>query len=102
MKGLPTDEGGIPDKEIDTAMNTLLRFKRVLNDDGTMYQHSKIVCVDRKLMYLGSDNAYPCYNEEHGFWVEDKDTVKAWLDGYFKPYWGMCTEPTDESKTSAT
>ena len=24
-------------------------------------------------MYIGSDNAYPCYNEEHGAWVEDNE-----------------------------
>ena len=64
-----------------------------------MYSHSKIVCVDEKLMYVGSDNAYPCYNEEHGVWIEDKDAVGAWLEGFFEPYWTKhTTEPTDEKE----
>lgn len=99
MRGLPTDEGGLPDADIDAAMAKLLHFKRVLNDDGKVYQHSKTVCVDKKLMYVGSDNFYPCYNEEHGIWVEDRKTIAAWLDGYFKPYWSRCKDAMNESTT---
>lgn len=30
------------------------------------------------MMYFGSDNAYPHYNEEHGRGVENPDLTKAW------------------------
>lgn len=100
MKGLPYGAGGIADKEIDGALQKYLHFKRVMKDDGHFFSHSKIVCVDKKLMYVGSDNAYPCYNEEHGIWVEDKKTIGKWLDGFFKPYWQRCTEPEAKEETA--
>lgn len=87
---LPT-LGGIEESKIDEAMEKYLHFRRVMKDDGNYYSHSKIICVDKKLMYVGRDNAYPCYNEEHGIWVEEPKTVGAWIDGFFKPYWTKCS-----------
>lgn len=99
MKGLPSAAGGISDDQIEPALKQFLQFHRVENDDGTMFSHSKIVCVDRKLMYIGSDNAYPCYNEEHGVWVEDEQRVGKWIKNFFEPYWkDHSHEPKDETE----
>ncbi|EHA47812.1 hypothetical protein MGG_09426 [Pyricularia oryzae 70-15] len=49
--------------------------------------HTKVVDVDGKLMYTGSDNAYPQWNEQFGVWIEDVDGIKAWEDGFFWGFW---------------
>jgi hypothetical protein len=93
MKGIPTEAGGLPPEKVDEAVDKYLHIRRCLNDDGKMYSHSKIVCIDQKLMYVGSDNLYPCYNEEHGIWVEDgvsTSSVKDWVNGFYTTYWGKC------------
>jgi hypothetical protein len=103
MLGLPTGVGGIPEKDIDNALSNHLHIRRVGDDNGLLYSHSKIVCVDKKLMYVGSDNLYPCYNEEHGVWVEDETkgpyNVADWINSFFDPYFfKKCTEPEDEEE----
>lgn len=99
MLGIPDFAGGFPDTSaIDAALNTHLHIRGVSKDKGHLFSHSKIVYVDRKLMYVGSDNAYPCYNEEHGVWVEDGTTVGNWLKDFFTSYWARCTEPTGEKE----
>jgi len=98
MKGLPAEMGGIPGEQVEGAVNKYLHIRRCLEDNGQMYSHSKIVCVDKKLMYVGSDNLYPCYNEEHGIWVEDDATVKAWFNGFYKKYWGRCKAVSDDEE----
>lgn len=99
MKGLPQgDGGGIPLKDVNTAIERHLHIKRVMKDDGKAFSHSKIVCVDRRAMYIGSDNAYPSYNQEHGIWVDDKETIDTWLKDFFEPYWEKCTEPDPQTE----
>lgn len=49
--------------------------------------HSKVVCVDDKLLYIGSDNIYPSYNEEHGVWIDDDATIKAWKEKIWTELW---------------
>src|SRR5256886_5764906 len=41
--------------------------------NGDRYNHCKVTCVDGKLLYVGSDNAYPNYNEEHGIWIRSEE-----------------------------
>jgi hypothetical protein len=101
MQNLPYQFGGIDPAKIDLAIDTLLHFKRTstsaLGDSKTdLYLHSKVVAVDRKVMYVGSDNAYPSYNEEHGVWIEDQGTIDGWLDGFFVDFWNMCSDPTPQ------
>jgi hypothetical protein len=101
MHILPIFYGGIDDARIDRVVDSMLHFKRIgtkRGDDRTeanLYSHSKIVCVDRKLMYVGCDNAYPCYNEEHRVWTEDQGTINSWLDGVLEECWGVCKTPGD-------
>jgi phosphatidylserine/phosphatidylglycerophosphate/cardiolipin synthase-like enzyme len=91
-----TDSQARIEAKVDAALKNL-HLKRVLGDNGKMYSHSKIVCVDRKLMYVGSDNAYPCYNEEHGIWVEEPGKVGSWVKDFFDTYWLNSTDPGPEN-----
>ena len=98
MQHLTLDDGGIDAKDIDKVLDTYLHVKRTDTEATTtkrdVYNHSKIVVVDRKVMYVGSDNAYPSYNEEHGVWIDHQDTIDHWLDKFFVPFWKMAKEPT--------
>ena len=97
MNGLPYSAEGIDYDKIDDVLANQLHVHRVEQDNGQMWAHSKIVCVDERLMYVGSDNAYPNYNEEHGIWHQDKGTIDAWLQGYWGPLWeDHSVEPTNE------
>jgi hypothetical protein len=98
MNVLPTKYGGVPFPQIDELVDSRVHFKRTgvtTDKKDTLYSHSKIVCVDRRLMYVGSDNAYPCYNEEHGVWMGDSAKIGGWLDDFFVPYWKECKTPDD-------
>jgi hypothetical protein len=104
MLGLPKLLiGGISEADIDRALTDFLHIRRSGADNGLLYSHSKIVCVEKKLMYVGSDNLYPCYNEEHGVWVEDEaggsQHVGEWVDKFFDPYFfTKCTLPNDDAE----
>ena len=67
--------GGIDESLIDKALTDFL------------HSHSKIVYVDKKLMYVGSDNSYSCSNEERGVWIEDEVNgpyhVGEWVNMFF-------------------
>ena len=99
MNILPYKYGGVDTDKIDGLVDNLVHFKRTGTSDDTkdhdLYSHSKIVCVDGKLMYVGSDNAYPSYNEEHGVWFEDPNQINSWLEGFFVDYWKACKTPND-------
>ncbi|KAI6356182.1 hypothetical protein MCOR25_007949 [Pyricularia grisea] len=56
--------------------------------------HTKVVDVDGKLLYFGSDNAYPQWNEQFGVWIEDADRIKAWEDGFFWGFWQRAINST--------
>lgn len=60
---------------------------RRITDDASMMNHCKVLCTDKKLMYVGSDNYYPSYNEEHGIWVDDPEAVTKWWESYWVPRW---------------
>jgi phosphatidylserine/phosphatidylglycerophosphate/cardiolipin synthase-like enzyme len=52
-----------------------------------MFNHNKVYCVDKKLLYIGSDNPYPNYNEEHGIWIDDAKAITGWYDANFSLRW---------------
>lgn len=85
----------IKEEEVSDLVDQRVIMKRVLGNTTEHYNHCKVVAVDRKLLYVGSDNAYPCYNEEHGIWVEDKPTVDAWFNDYWQGLWDRSTIATD-------
>ncbi|KAH8727112.1 hypothetical protein GQ44DRAFT_825211 [Phaeosphaeriaceae sp. PMI808] len=79
------------DADYDKWFNERCHFKRI-SADGTMYNHSKAYCVDKQLLYVGSDNPYPNYNEEHGIWIDDKETINAWYEKFWTPRWNTSAE----------
>lgn len=85
----------IDEKRVDEVIQNRLHVKRIIKNDGEHYCHNKIVMVDDKLMYVGSDNAYPCYNEEHGVWIDHEDTIKNWKKDYWDGLWDWCTDAID-------
>jgi len=83
--------------KVDDYIKDHVKVRRVLKGDvpGTSNMHcnhNKIVCVDDQLMYIGSDNMYPSYNEEHGIWIDDKDAIGAWKQKFWKGLWDNSKE----------
>lgn len=60
------------------------------------YNHCKVVCVDNRMMYIGSDNAYPSFDEEHGISIDDAAAVKTRQDKFWMGMWNRSAVPTDE------
>lgn len=83
---------GIDDAQYDNWFNARCKIKRMSND-ASWSNHCKVVCVDRQLLYVGSDNIYPSYNTEHGIWVDDKTAIDNWYNGYWKPRWLTAPQP---------
>lgn len=98
MHSLPTIQGGIAADKIDGAIENYLHFRRTATSNvsagADLYNHSKVVVVDGRLMYVGSDNAYPNYNEEHGVWIEDQPTIDKYLKEFMEDFWKVCVVPT--------
>lgn len=88
LKELPLDAAAM-----EAAVAKLVHYQRVLPEskDNTSagVQHSKFVCVDQKLAYIGSDNAYPSYNLELGLWVDDAAALQALVSDYWVPLWAL-------------
>lgn len=100
----------IPEDEVNDYVDQHFQVKRVLHGDNKNhknhkiihYNHSKVVCVDDKLMHMGSDNIYPCYCEEHGVWIDDVNAIQAWKAKFRDKLWNDWTDfPKEESKKSA-
>ncbi|MGC2234929.1 MAG: hypothetical protein WA584_02040 [Pyrinomonadaceae bacterium] len=45
--------------------------------------HSKMVIVDDSLCYIGSDNAYPSFNQEFGIWIDDQPSIQSLITNYW-------------------
>lgn len=69
--------------------------KRIMKNQKEYGQHSKVVCVDRSLLFVGSDNIYPEYNEQHGVWIDSKPNIQAWHDNYFNGAWDRGVDVED-------
>lgn len=82
---VPTDPA-----HVGAIVDERFLVKRVLDGEGT-HMHAKTVCVDRQLLYIGSDNAYPHYNEEHGCWVEEQKNVEAFMKEFYEGLWTRST-----------
>lgn len=88
VKQLPRDAAAM-----QAAVAKLVHYQRVLpeskDNTSAAVQHSKFVCVDQQLAYIGSDNAYPSYNLEVGMWVDDAAALKALVSDYWTPLWAL-------------
>ena len=65
LNGMPQP---LLDDEVKTLVDEKFQVKRVIKGDSETYLHTKVVYVDRKLMYMGSDNAYKL---QQGAWSLD-------------------------------
>lgn len=75
-----------------------VHIKRIGDKDHTKWNHCKSIGIDNgdqgKLLYIGSDNIYPNYNEEQGVWIDDKKAIDAWYDDFWVKRWKQST-PVD-------
>jgi phosphatidylserine/phosphatidylglycerophosphate/cardiolipin synthase-like enzyme len=56
--------------------------------DGTAFgNHAKLVVVDDRAFYIGSQNWYPANLFELGYIVDDPDATRELLDAYFTKAW---------------
>ena len=85
----------IPEAEIDRIVEERVLVRRALGNGIHYNNHCKIVCVDDRMMYVGSDNAYPSYNEEHGVWIEDADEVENWKKKFWNDMWARAVVADD-------
>ena len=73
---MAAQQGGAVDKHaIASLVGAKFKVMRIMAN-AKQFNHSKVVCVDDELLYIGSDNAYPSYNEEHGVWIKDQTAIK--------------------------
>ncbi len=84
--GYITFEGKIPD-----IVEKWLTYRRVdtKSSEAEHGNHSKLVVVDDAVCYVGSDNAYPCYNEEFGIWIDDKQAISSFVRDYWNGLWAF-------------
>lgn len=77
------------------------RIGKPYGDAGPNSIHTKTVCIDKQLLYVGSDNIYPSYNEEHGIWIDEKLALADWVDNYWNVVWSnSSTAVKDDFKVS--
>jgi phosphatidylserine/phosphatidylglycerophosphate/cardiolipin synthase-like enzyme len=63
------------------------------NGDNIGYAlHSKIIMIDERAFYLGSQNIYTANLQEFGYVVDDAQTAKALLDQYYAKLWGFSSK----------
>ncbi|KAK0616218.1 hypothetical protein B0T14DRAFT_604565 [Immersiella caudata] len=87
LRGLDTK---LTDAEAAALVGSYLEIRRIgkpWGAGGPNSIHTKTICVDEELLYVGSDNLYPSYNEEHGIWVDDKPAVQGWIKDYWNVLW---------------
>ncbi|KAK5242426.1 hypothetical protein LTR20_003459 [Exophiala xenobiotica] len=83
------------DAYVDKLLANRVQGRRIMGNDSNLKAHNKVVCVDRTLLYVGSDNAYPQYNEQHGLWIEEQANIDAWFSGYFDTAWQKAVAAAD-------
>ncbi len=86
MDGLMTLNMITANGDINTLVSTMVTYKRIdtMTSNGN---HCKMVLVDDSVCYIGSDNAYPCWNEEFGVWIDDPTSIANFITGYWNGVW---------------
>ncbi|MEN3331001.1 MAG: hypothetical protein V7641_366 [Blastocatellia bacterium] len=88
-----------PAGSIENTINKFLALKRIdNNNNGDHANHSKMVIVDDSVCYIGSDNAYPSYNEEFGLWIDDQPSIASFITDYWNGLWEFANPSTDTRK----
>jgi hypothetical protein len=75
-----------------TGANEFFLPVRTMRNFG-VHSNAKVVSIDDELLYIGSDNAYPSFNKEHGVWVDDTTAIEAWNRKYWTSLWDMSKDP---------
>jgi phosphatidylserine/phosphatidylglycerophosphate/cardiolipin synthase-like enzyme len=81
-----------PEGNISDIVDKWLTYKRVVGatNPGDHGNHSKLIIVDDSVCYVGSDNAYPSYNEEFGVWLDnDARAISSFVSDYWKGLWNF-------------
>ncbi|KAK4212694.1 hypothetical protein QBC37DRAFT_401245 [Rhypophila decipiens] len=72
--------------DVDGIVDRHFLVKRI--GTTTSYKmHAKTICIDRSLLYVGSDNPYPHYNQEFGCWIEDPPSVASFFAEFYDGIW---------------
>lgn len=90
VRGLDTS---LTEEAADELVRKWMVVRRIGSRFGPNSIHTKTLCVDEQIVYVGSDNLYPSYNEEHGIWVDDKATVSDWVENFWKAMWPKLDTP---------
>ncbi len=72
--------------------STLLNVRQVPSFE---YNHGKIWIVDDSAFFVGSDNIYPGYLQEHGYVIADQTATQNFINDYWVPLWSIGVAPTD-------
>lgn len=78
------------------VIKNFLAYKRI-DDNLTNPKHAthaKLAVVDDSVCYIGSDNAYPSYNQEFGLWIDDRDSINAFIKDYWNHLWNFAQPAT--------
>ncbi|QUL39256.1 phospholipase D-like domain-containing protein [Erythrobacter sp. JK5] len=59
------------------------------------YNHAKIWIVDDSAFFVGSDNIYPGFLQEHGYVIADRAATQQFITDYWNPLWAAGVAPTD-------
>ena len=82
--------------ELNTFINSIVNYRRP-KENLTFYgNHAKLVMIDSSLCYIGSDNVYPNYNYQHGYWFDDKRAINKFLKKYWAPLKKNFSEKEDK------
>jgi hypothetical protein len=74
---------------ISAIISNFLFYRRIDNSTTAPSHgnHAKLVIVDDAVCYIGSDNAYPSYNEEFGLWIDDEPSIQSLINEYWNDLW---------------
>jgi len=89
-------DSNITKEAADELVRKWMLVRRIGSSLGPNSIHTKTLCVDKQLLYVGSDNLYPSYNEEHGIWVDDKAAVSDWVENFWNAMFSELKVPEEE------
>lgn len=80
-----------PTDSISDIITNFFSYRRIDNSTTAPQHgnHAKLVVVDDAICYIGSDNAYPSYNEEFGVWIDDEASISSFIQGYWNDLWAF-------------
>ncbi|GEM_PF-2004692 len=68
-----------PAQSVSDLVNQKCDYRRT-TANVSYGNHCKMFLVDDNVLYIGSDNAYPQYNEQYGLWIDDEECIKSFIE----------------------